>query len=82
MGKEFYCEGVQVTLVCGHVLGMQGAGVQACTRHVINNEQDYDRTFDIDDRTQHEIYAHLSRVLSLARALIVCVFSFLCCVFD
>ncbi|KAG9217670.1 hypothetical protein CCMSSC00406_0003641 [Pleurotus cornucopiae] len=43
------------------ILGMQEAGVQACAKHFINNEQEHKRTestSDVDDRTQHEIYAH------------------------
>ncbi|KAK0201421.1 glycoside hydrolase family 3 protein [Desarmillaria ectypa] len=43
------------------VLGMQEGGVQACAKHLINNEQEHKRTqesSDVDDRTQHEIYAH------------------------
>lgn len=39
--------------------GMQGAGVQACAKHYIGNEQELDRTTisaDIDDRTMHELY--------------------------
>lgn len=43
------------------VLGMQNAGVQACAKHFINNEQEHFRTLEssnVDDRTQHEIYAH------------------------
>ncbi|KAF9468335.1 glycoside hydrolase family 3 protein [Collybia nuda] len=43
------------------ILGMQQAGVQACAKHLINNEQEHKRTessSDVDDRTQHEIYAH------------------------
>ncbi|KAF7361317.1 Glycoside hydrolase family 3 protein [Mycena sanguinolenta] len=43
------------------ILGMQEAGVQACAKHLINNEQEHFRTqesSDVDDRTQHEIYAH------------------------
>ncbi|KAH9010572.1 beta-glucosidase [Lactarius pseudohatsudake] len=42
------------------ILGMQSAGVQACAKHYINNEQEHDRTqssSNVDDRTQHEIYA-------------------------
>ncbi|KAH8985168.1 beta-glucosidase [Lactarius akahatsu] len=42
------------------ILGMQSAGVQACAKHYINNEQEHNRTqssSNIDDRTQHEIYA-------------------------
>ncbi|PFH46305.1 glycoside hydrolase family 3 protein [Amanita thiersii Skay4041] len=43
------------------ILGMQQAGVQACAKHLINNEQENKReesTSEVDDRTQHEIYAH------------------------
>ncbi|KAL5520254.1 hypothetical protein ACEPAG_9467 [Sanghuangporus baumii] len=43
------------------VLGMQSAGVQACAKHYINNEQEHERTMetsDVDDRTEHELYAH------------------------
>ncbi|CAK5278243.1 unnamed protein product [Mycena citricolor] len=43
------------------ILGMQQGGVQACAKHLINNEQEHFRTqssSDVDDRTQHEIYAH------------------------
>ncbi|KAG5731649.1 putative beta-glucosidase L [Termitomyces sp. T112] len=43
------------------ILGMQAAGVQACAKHLINNEQEHKRTqesSDVDDRTQHEIYTH------------------------
>ncbi|KAJ7280312.1 glycoside hydrolase family 3 protein [Mycena rebaudengoi] len=43
------------------ILGMQEAGVQACAKHLINNEQEHFRTQEsshVDDRTQHEIYAH------------------------
>ncbi|KAI9434675.1 beta-glucosidase [Lactarius indigo] len=42
------------------ILGMQSAGVQACAKHYINNEQEHGRTqssSNVDDRTQHEIYA-------------------------
>ncbi|KAF8487505.1 beta-glucosidase [Russula ochroleuca] len=41
------------------ILGMQSAGVQACAKHYINNEQENQRTREssnVDDRTQHEIY--------------------------
>ncbi|KAF8487504.1 beta-glucosidase [Russula ochroleuca] len=41
------------------ILGMQSAGVQACAKHFINNEQENQRTLEssnVDDRTQHEIY--------------------------
>ncbi|KAH8093142.1 glycoside hydrolase superfamily [Cristinia sonorae] len=43
------------------ILGMQASGVQACAKHFINNEQEHKRTqssSNVDDRTQHEIYAH------------------------
>ncbi|KAG5650462.1 hypothetical protein H0H81_012173 [Sphagnurus paluster] len=43
------------------ILGMQEAGVQACAKHLVNNEQEHKRTqstSDVDDRTQHEIYTH------------------------
>ncbi|QRV99617.1 glycoside hydrolase family 3 protein [Ceratobasidium sp. AG-Ba] len=43
------------------IIGMQNAGVQACAKHYINNEQEHYRTTsssNVDDRTQHEIYAH------------------------
>ncbi|KAI0689019.1 glycosyl hydrolase family 3 N terminal domain-containing protein [Cytidiella melzeri] len=43
------------------ILGMQAGGVQACAKHFINNEQEHERTMEssnVDDRTQHEIYAH------------------------
>ncbi|KAH0833831.1 glycoside hydrolase family 3 protein [Lanmaoa asiatica] len=42
------------------VLGLQAGGVQATAKHYINNEQEYMRTqssSNVDDRTQHEIYA-------------------------
>ncbi|KAK2464117.1 hypothetical protein APHAL10511_003865 [Amanita phalloides] len=42
------------------ILGMQQAGIQACAKHLINNEQEHNRTMEssnVDDRTiQHEIY--------------------------
>ena len=43
------------------ILGLQQSGVQACAKHWINNEQEYARTestSQVDDRTQHEIYAY------------------------
>ncbi|KAJ3711748.1 glycoside hydrolase family 3 protein [Lentinula raphanica] len=43
------------------VLGLQNAGVQACAKHFINNEQEHYRMLEssnVDDRTQHELYAH------------------------
>ncbi|PPR00198.1 hypothetical protein CVT24_004901, partial [Panaeolus cyanescens] len=43
------------------ILGMQSAGIMACAKHLVANEQEHKRTqssSDIDDRTMHEIYAH------------------------
>ncbi|KAI0776599.1 glycoside hydrolase superfamily [Trametes elegans] len=43
------------------ILGMQQAGVQACAKHYINNEQEHFRTQEssnVDDRTEHELYLH------------------------
>ncbi|KAG2032842.1 glycoside hydrolase family 3 protein [Suillus americanus] len=43
------------------VLGMQHGGVQSCAKHFINSEQEQFRAVEssnVDDRTQHEIYAH------------------------
>ncbi|KAG2152791.1 glycoside hydrolase family 3 protein [Suillus clintonianus] len=43
------------------VLGLQHGGVQSCVKHFINNEQEHFRGIEssnVDDRTQHEIYAH------------------------
>ncbi|KAG2133786.1 glycoside hydrolase superfamily [Suillus bovinus] len=43
------------------ILGLQSGGVQATAKHYINNEQEWKRTLEssnVDDRTQHEIYAH------------------------
>lgn len=42
------------------VAGMQSAGAQACAKHWILNEQEFDRTYissNPDDRTVHELYA-------------------------
>ncbi|KAN0079808.1 glycoside hydrolase family 3 protein [Tylopilus felleus] len=42
------------------ILGLQSAGVQATAKHYIDNEQEHNRTVEssnVDDRTQHEIYA-------------------------
>lgn len=57
------------TMVNTTVIGMQGAGVQACTKHYIGNEQETQRnpssvngvtieavSSNIDDRTMHELY--------------------------
>ncbi|KAF4551899.1 Glycosyl hydrolase family 3 C-terminal domain-containing protein 9 [Elsinoe fawcettii] len=41
------------------IKGMQGAGVQACAKHYIGNEQERNRdvmSSNIDDRTMHELY--------------------------
>ncbi|KAJ8591217.1 glycoside hydrolase family 3 protein [Rhizopogon salebrosus TDB-379] len=43
------------------ILGLQSGGVQATAKHYINNEQEWKRTQEssnVDDRTEHEIYAH------------------------
>ncbi|KAG8952575.1 hypothetical protein FRC03_012069 [Tulasnella sp. 419] len=43
------------------IVGMQSKGVQACAKHYINNEQETHRdtsSSNVDDRTEHEIYAH------------------------
>ncbi|OAX34984.1 glycoside hydrolase family 3 protein [Rhizopogon vinicolor AM-OR11-026] len=43
------------------ILGLQAGGVQATAKHYINNEQEWKRTQEssnVDDRTEHEIYAH------------------------
>ena len=39
--------------------GMQGAGVQACAKHYVANEQELKRetmSSNVDDRTMHELY--------------------------
>ncbi|KAA1468626.1 glycoside hydrolase family 3 protein [Dentipellis sp. KUC8613] len=43
------------------VTGIQSAGVQACAKHYINNEQEHSRdssSSNVDDRYQHELYLH------------------------
>lgn len=43
------------------VKGIQDAGVQACAKHYILNEQERNRTTsssNVDDATMHEIYLH------------------------
>ncbi|KAG9101094.1 hypothetical protein FRC07_010356, partial [Ceratobasidium sp. 392] len=43
------------------IIGIQNEGVQACAKHYIDNEQEHYRTTsssNVDDRTQHEVYAH------------------------
>jgi beta-glucosidase len=42
------------------IMGIQSAGVQATAKHYINNEQEHFRdssSSNVDDRTQHELYA-------------------------
>ncbi|KAG8812312.1 hypothetical protein FRC17_002082, partial [Serendipita sp. 399] len=42
------------------VKGIQSQGVQACAKHWLNNEQEHYRDYsssNVDDRTQHEVYA-------------------------
>jgi beta-glucosidase len=42
------------------ITGMQSQGVQACAKHLIDNEQEHFRdssSSNVDDRTQHEAYA-------------------------
>ncbi|KAJ7603998.1 glycoside hydrolase family 3 protein [Mycena polygramma] len=60
------------------ILGMQEGGVQACAKHLINNEQEHFRmqeSSDVDDRTQHEIYAH-SFLRSIMAGVASCVFRY------
>jgi beta-glucosidase len=61
------------------ILGLQQSGVQACAKHWINNEQEYAReqsTSQVDDRTQHEIYAHpFLRSVMAGVAAIMCSYS-------
>ncbi|CAE6446591.1 unnamed protein product [Rhizoctonia solani] len=43
------------------IVGTQKAGAQACAKHFINNEQEHYRKTspsNVEDRTQHELYAH------------------------
>ncbi|XP_006455624.1 hypothetical protein AGABI2DRAFT_195052 [Agaricus bisporus var. bisporus H97] len=58
------------------ILGMQQAGVQACAKHLVDNEQEHKRTTsssDVDDRTQHEIYTHpFLRSIMAGAASIMC----------
>jgi beta-glucosidase-like glycosyl hydrolase len=49
------------------IRGMQDAGVQACAKHFIGNEQERNRetmSSNIDDRTLHELYLWQSRLVS------------------
>ncbi|CAE6537469.1 unnamed protein product [Rhizoctonia solani] len=43
------------------IIGHQEAGAQACAKHFTNNEQEHYRktsSSNVDDRAQHELYAH------------------------
>ncbi|KAI0639226.1 beta-glucosidase [Trametes polyzona] len=43
------------------ITGIQSAGVQACAKHYINNEQEHFRDSSssiVDDRTEHELYSY------------------------
>ncbi|KAH9898580.1 beta-glucosidase [Cubamyces lactineus] len=43
------------------ITGIQSAGVQACAKHYINNEQEHFRdssSSNVDDRTEHELYSY------------------------
>lgn len=58
------------------VKGIQKAGVQACAKHFILNEQERNRTTsssNVDDRTLHEFYLH-----PFLRAVQADVASFMC----
>lgn len=55
-GADSYLAGAAMAAT---IRAMQGAGVQACAKHLIGNEQEVNReTMDsrIDDRTLHELY--------------------------
>ncbi|KAK2760210.1 hypothetical protein FQN54_002277 [Arachnomyces sp. PD_36] len=55
-GPDPYLAGIAMAET---ITGMQGAGVQACAKHYILNEQEHERnTIDsiADDRTMHELY--------------------------
>ncbi|KAJ5054593.1 uncharacterized protein L3040_000863 [Drepanopeziza brunnea f. sp. 'multigermtubi'] len=61
-GPDPYLAGVQMEEI---VLGMQGEGVIACSKHFLLNEQEYRRlpsalgesvSSNVDDRTIHELY--------------------------
>ncbi|CDO72401.1 Glycoside Hydrolase Family 3 protein [Trametes cinnabarina] len=76
MGAEFKGKGVHVALgpmigggdpfLSGElafetITGIQSAGVQACAKHYINNEQEHFRdssSSNVDDRTEHELYSY------------------------
>lgn len=55
-GPDPYLTGISMIET---IEGMQGAGVQACAKHYIVNEQELNRetmSSDVDDRTMHELY--------------------------
>ncbi|OAA67089.1 glycoside hydrolase family 3 protein [Niveomyces insectorum RCEF 264] len=55
-GPDPYLTG---TAMAETVQGMQGAGIQACAKHFILNEQELNRetmSSSVDDRTMHELY--------------------------
>ncbi|CAK7198365.1 glycoside hydrolase 3 [Sporothrix eucalyptigena] len=55
-GPDPYLTGVGMAET---IQGMQGAGVQACAKHFILNEQELNRetmSSSVDDRTMHELY--------------------------
>lgn len=55
-GVDPYLAGISMAET---ITGMQDAGVQACAKHFIVNEQEHERnTIDsvVDDRTMHELY--------------------------
>ena len=61
------------------ILGLQQSGVQACAKHWLNNEQENSRTestSQVNDRTQHEIYAHpFLRSVMAGVAAVMCSYS-------
>ncbi|KAG8734777.1 hypothetical protein FRC12_018380 [Ceratobasidium sp. 428] len=63
------------------IIGIQNEGVQACAKHYINNEQEHYRTTsssNVDDRTQHEVYAHpFLRSVMAGVASIMCSYNFI-----
>ncbi|KAK3896589.1 beta-glucosidase cel3A [Staphylotrichum tortipilum] len=55
-GVDPYLSGIAMSQT---IEGIQGAGVQACAKHYIGNEQELNRetmSSDINDRTMHELY--------------------------
>ncbi|KAF6749518.1 cellulose-binding beta-glucosidase [Ephemerocybe angulata] len=52
------------------VLGLQQGGTQACAKHLINNEQEYKRSFS---SSEHEVYLHpFLRSIMAGAATIMC----------